>query len=375
MKHTPAWAVLILSASLSGCGGAHQLVVPSEAPVTQQSSRAIPDAAATSHWKIFRLPSTGQAENVYSWPQRDGSIVAYGKTCCYPGGAPPDGEIDGITTSGTAASVSNANPPRGAFPVESVPMFLFPCAQSTQICSTSRYYVYGPNSAGYYFRNQSAPDAVQGSGNDVWFTVCCNNTYIVHGSNGSLHYFRTPNSLTDKAQAIARTADGNIWVTLQHAGSTSWILARLNPATSVVTQYPLVLPSSPAQLLVGADGNIWFAIRSTLYRVEASSARVTRFALPQPSTGYLAKGPNATLWTPYVNTISDQGLMETSISGAVLGAFTCPLSVCARDALHDTIQQLTQGPDGNIWFAYSNTILTDPSPPDDLYEGMGVYIP
>ena len=375
MTRLASWIVCVFVVALSACGGSQQSIVPgSSEKAAQVSPLQQSDAATTAHWKIFRLPSTGQGENVYSWPLRDGSVIAFGRTCCYPGGAPPAGQIASITTSGAVGFISNGNPPPTADAIESVPMPLFPCAHNTQICSIDRYSVYGP-STGYYFRNQSAPDAVQGSANDVWFTVCCNNTYIVHGSNGSMHYYRTLHSLTDKAQRIARTADGNIWVTLQHAGSSSWILARLNPTTSAVTEFPLQLSSSPQQLLVGTDGNIWFALRTTLYRLTPSTAQVTRFTLPQPSSGYLAIGPSSTIWTPYVNSISSQGLMKISIGGSVLGTFVCPLSVCARDPLGDTIQQLTLGPDGNIWFAYSNTTIMNPSPPDDLWEGMAEYIP
>ncbi len=328
------------------------------------------------HWVFFPVPSPDQLENIYTWPLADGANVVYGTVCCEPGGAPPNGGWGGINISGSPATITNFNPSNqvinSANP-QTIPIKIVPCANATQICSRSRDFVYGPNNVAYFANNQFIEDLTAGSGNSMWFNTCCSGSYIVYGNNGSLHFYRIPNT-KDHLGDIARTSDGNIWVTLQHVGTTPWILAKLTPSTSVVTEYPLQLPSDPQQLLVGPDGNIWFAIASTLYRLVPSSAQVTRFALPQSSNGYLAIGPNKTVWTGYVNSAAAQGLIEASTAGTVLGSFACPVNFCVSDALNDRVQQLTEGPDGNIWFAYSNTQMFNDNPPSDPSEGFGVFV-
>jgi hypothetical protein len=368
-----ASTLLLLTAGCSGGSalpGAGNLPAPGGAalsPLVWQ--RGTPPV----HWTMLRLPSTNQDEAVYSWPLTDGAFVAFGLTCCYPGGSPPLGSIEGMNVSGGLVNVPNGNPGNGGLEVEAVPIKLFRCSNGTMICANTRYGPIGPGQRLYYADNQSAPDAAGGLGDDVWFTTCCNGSYIVRGRNGTRDFFRIPNT-RDRLGDVAVTPDGNVWVTLQHQGTTPWILAKLDPTTSHVTEYPLQLPSSPAQLYVSRDGDLWFAIGTTLYRVVPGTAAVTRSTLTEPSNGYLADGPGGSIWTGYVAAPGEQGLLELGASGKALGTFACPASVCVSGTLEDRILQLTAGPDGNMWFAFSNTQLFSLAPPDDPNEGLGVYV-
>ena len=348
-------------------------MVPSTAqpqPQSQVAPEVWQRGTPPIHWVMFRRPSSD--EEAYSWPLDNGDIVAYADTCCYPAGVPPIGSVKGINISGATVPVTNVNPTLSSTSVLERPMKIFHCAGNTQICALTHYFVYGPNQALYYGDNQDIPDATTGSYNSVWFTTCCNGSYIVYGNGGERHFYRIPKTV-DHLSRIARTNDGNVWVTLQHAGTAPWILAKLTPASSKVIEYPFQF-QNPAQLFVGPDGNVWFALSKTLYRIDAITAHVTRFSLPKTSNGYLATGPHDTIWLGYLESPSDQGLIETSDTGTLVGTFTCPETYCTPGTLSDQIQQLTEGPDGNIWFAFSNTELFNPNPPPDNDGGIGVYV-
>ena len=325
------------------------------------------------HWQIFINPINPLLNDnpSYSWPLLDKSgVVAFGVTCCGPNpGEPPQGSISGINYSGSRAAPSEktntGSGPNGFTQI--VPVKIFQCAGSTQMCSKGEEVMFGPNEQQYFF-GYGLPDATAGTGNTVWATT--NSSFIVSGTNGVKHLYSLPAS-RDHVQAIAFTSDGNVWVSLRDT-TNAWRLAKLDPSTSHVTIYPLQLPASPQQLFVGPDGNLWFAIGTTLYHVNKSTAQLTRSTLPLASNGYLNAGPGNTIWTAYNG--STQGLLEISPSGTFLGSFACPVAVCNPGQFGNTISQATTGPDGNIWFAFSPVNLVRTDNTSNTTQGIGVYV-
>lgn len=328
-------------------------------------------------WEKFN-PITEQGDDtVYSWPLVDDKTggIDFGDSCCYPAGDPPRGSVEAMNYSGSLTTYGeHVNFAPGYFTV-SAPVKAFQCAGGTQVCLKGAELLNAPNNVQYYFgSNHGLKDAAAGAGNLVYATVYGGVNEIVSGNNGTKASYALPNP-KDAVQSIVVATDGNVWVTLQNYATKAWSLARLAPGTGHITAFNLQLPNSPLQLLVGPDRNIWFALAKTLYRVNYATAQLTRFALPQTANGYLNLGAGATMWVPYVNSLSSQGLMEVSDSGTVLGTFACPSSVCSPGSYGNQIQQATYGADGNVWFAFSHAnVFIGGNPPPNTDLGIGVYV-
>jgi hypothetical protein len=132
---------------------------------------------------------------------------------------------------------------------------------------------------------------------------------------------------------LAATPDGILWV----SGSTDtashtiehWIL-RIDPATGARTKYPV--PFLVANLLVGPDGNLWFAFETELARMTPAGA-VTTFSVPA-KVRKLTAGEDGNIWI-----LGDNAFLGRMTTGGVLTQFTAPAA---------TITLITSS-DGLIW--------------------------
>ena len=115
-----------------------------------------------------------------------------------------------------------------------------------------------------------------------------------------------------------------------------------------VTEFVLPTPESrPNGIIVGPDGNLWFAERDgaapgTIGRISPDGA-ITEFPLPDPNSSNLygvarlAVGPDGNIWY----TGSYIGIGRIAPSGKILDPVASASAIPAR--------AMTTGPDGNMW--------------------------
>jgi streptogramin lyase len=129
-----------------------------------------------------------------------------------------------------------------------------------------------------------------------------------------------------------------------------------------INEFPVPTPNAgPDSVTAGPDGNLWFSeINTPMIAKITPQGSVSEIALPISSgqnAGQIVFGPNGNLWFPISTLNASNGtpsgtgeILEMTPTGTVVQTFTLP---AVDDAL-----SLTQGPDGNIWFAdyYSGTI-------------------
>jgi streptogramin lyase len=154
--------------------------------------------------------------------------------------------------------------------------------------------------------------------------------------------------------------DGNLWFTETSFGSTGIVtgsaIGRITPA-GAFTEFPLPAGhGSPGDLTVGPDGNLWFIEYfpreypssppppfGKIGRITPSGA-ITEFPLPDNgSSGDLTVGPDGNLWFP-----DSTGIGRITPAGA-LTEFPLP-------AYDSDPGDLTVGPDGNLWFPMESAV-------------------
>ena len=89
--------------------------------------------------------------------------------------------------------------------------------------------------------------------------------------------------------------DGNTWFTSSYFTKSK--VGKVTPA-GVITQYSLPASSNPEGIIAGADGNLWFAQRSTskIGRVTPTGT-VQEFSLPAGSEPIgVTAGPGNYIW-------------------------------------------------------------------------------
>ena len=147
----------------------------------------------------------------------------------------------------------------------------------------------------------------------------------------------TPNSSPDD---IVLGSDGNLWFTEE----TSDRVARITPS-GVVTEFPVSTTHvQPSFITAGPDGNLWFTEfgGNTIGRI-TTSGMLTLFPLPNDFAQPLGitVGPDGRIWFTEHNA-SRIGRITTA--GKFLPAFTLPPGTVPN--------LITAGPDGNLWFTY-----------------------
>jgi streptogramin lyase len=140
---------------------------------------------------------------------------------------------------------------------------------------------------------------------------------------------------------------------------------RCLPAVTIL-EYPVPAPNNtPDFITAGPDNNLWFGehYAPVIERITPQGA-ITPFSLPfspGQDVAQIISGPNNNLWFVVSNPNATDGtpsgtgeVVEMTTAGTVVQTFSLAnvsSAIC-----------LTEGPDGNLWFAdyYSGTSLRDP---------------
>ena len=192
---------------------------------------------------------------------------------------------------------------------------------------------------------------------------------------------------TLQASSLVEGPDGNVWFTDQNNNE----IGRETPG-GAVTEFPIPSDSAaPDQIIAGADGNLWF-LETNLSQIAkiTTSGKVTEFAMPSAdsSPSALTAGPGGDVWfvdsgNNEVGKITPAGAVTefsfdqtnlTLVGGIVEGpdgnlyaaaqddagngalARVTPAGKISTISLPDYPNDLTVGPDGNLWAACDGTI-------------------
>jgi virginiamycin B lyase len=205
--------------------------------------------------------------------------------------------------------------------------------------------------------NASPSSLAVGPDGNLWFASYRSGTVGRVAPGGEVTEFPLPDAIH-----IADGPDGALWVT----GATA--ISRL---TTDGTSVSFPLPASieyPNEIVTGPDGALWFGIQSRfgagatpgLGRI-ATDGQISQVSVPGGrQTFALSSGPYENLW--YSN---GGGRIGWIIPGLVTGEAAC-ISSCRAP-----IADLTEGPDGKLWFAAG----TEPTEPYSTPGIIGTYAP
>jgi streptogramin lyase len=181
--------------------------------------------------------------------------------------------------------------------------------------------------------------------------------------------FPTPASVWNVG-SLTTGSDGNVWFT------SSGRIGMINPKTGGVSQFTLPGGASAEGITSGPDGNIWFAgftgsgvlpfpgltndgsatTSGIIGMINVTTHAITEFPDMMSNTyaNQITTGPDGNLW------FTNAGTKDIGIFNPTTGAFSEVIVPGSSPYYGDG--EITTGPDGNIWFvlggASGNTIAT-----------------
>lgn len=203
----------------------------------------------------------------------------------------------------------------------------------------------------------ASPDEIAaGPDGNLWFTEFRGGKIGRITPSGEMTEF--PLRDQSSSDGIAAGPDGALWITQPLVGA----IARINPDGSEV-DFPLPAPAHyPGEIVLGPDGALWFGKQrnGALGRITASG-EVSEVPVPGgDQTFALSSGPFESIW--YSN---GGGRIGWIMPGEVTGEPGC-INSCRAP-----ITDLTEGPEGKLWFAAGvepQTLFTTPGT-------VGTYAP
>jgi streptogramin lyase len=150
-------------------------------------------------------------------------------------------------------------------------------------------------------------------------------------------------AVVQTGQALTKGPDGNVWFTEPGEG-------RVGVMTPSGAVSEVALPDghqADEGITAGPDGNVWFTESDRVGRVTPSGA-VTEFAVPAgASLSGITKGHDGNLW--FVDA-GNQAVGRITPSGVVTEYPVPGLRALTSAGLTQFYQDITAGPDGNVWF-------------------------
>jgi streptogramin lyase len=172
----------------------------------------------------------------------------------------------------------------------------------------------------------------------------------------SVTVFPTPASVWNVG-SLTTGSDGNVWFT------SSGQIGMINPKTGVVSQFTLPGAASAEGITTGPDGNIWFAgytgsgmiavpgiftnsgatTSGVIGMINVTTHAITEFPdlMPNTAANQITTGPDGNLW------FANDGTNDIGIFDPTTHAFTEVL--VPGPGPYYSAGAITTGPDGNIW--------------------------
>ncbi len=214
----------------------------------------------------------------------------------------------------------------------------------------------------------------------LWFTLAFNGTPESTSigritTSGSFQSFQTPEGLgvygnINIVCGLTAGPDGNLWFSEQYTNK----IARITPSGTITEFSDPSTDGFPTAITAGADGNLWFSDKDGLGKISPSGSTTL-----YPFSGgaqCLTAGPDQKVWftdgNGNIDSVTSDGTITTVATGVGGGCittdsngnlwFTGNGNVIDRmtpngamksypiSGTTDSLQCLTVGPDGNIWF-------------------------
>lgn len=202
------------------------------------------------------------------------------------------------------------------------------------------------------FSWEGSSHIVTGPDGNLWFTDPGNNQIDRVTPQGQITQFSLPTHTDSNGNPDDPTPDdiveglnGNLWFTESGVDR----IGEITP-TGTITEFETPTPdSNPTGIAVGSDGNLWFTESGTndIGKI-TTSGTITEYSttnLDLSDTDELVKGPGGDLWFIAADNNGDNEVAKVNTAGKVTVYST---SASPND--------LTVGPDGNIWLGSSGEI-------------------
>ncbi len=167
-------------------------------------------------------------------------------------------------------------------------------------------------------------------------------------ASGTVTEFPTPTA--DAAPlGITSGPDGAVWFT-EHSGAAPKPIGRIDPS-GAITEFETEPGSVPDSITTGADGNLWFTDpgKNQVGRITPAGVYKGFGGLGLISTHGIASGPDKHL---YVVDAGGNQIVELTPSADGTTVTGTPIAIPTPGS---NAQQITAGPDGNMWFTEANT--------------------
>ena len=169
----------------------------------------------------------------------------------------------------------------------------------------------------------------------LWVVVCLLVAPVAAQANQTITEFPVTTADSQPSEATAG-ADGKLWFTetgkdkVGHMSTGGTVSEWATPSGG----------SSPQGITLGSDDNVWYTEPGKNKVVRMTPAGVaTEFPVTGGKPYDIVSGPNGALWMSVQGASGGIGVMST------LGSFSLFTA-----GINGTVQNLTYGPDGNVWF-------------------------
>lgn len=209
-----------------------------------------------------------------------------------------------------------------------------------------------PGQSADSFDWEGSSHIVNGPDGNLWFTDPGNNQIDRVTPQGQITQFTLPTHTDSDGNPDDPTPDdivtgpnGNLWFTESGVDR----IGEITPSGTITEFETPTADSYPTGIAVGSDGNLWFIESGTndIGKITPSGT-VTEYAttnLDLSGTDELVKGAGGDLWFIAADNNGDNEVARVNTAGKVTAY---PTSASPND--------LTVGPDGNVWLASSGEI-------------------
>jgi virginiamycin B lyase len=203
-----------------------------------------------------------------------------------------------------------------------------------------------PSAKGIPVGITSGPDGV------LWFTeVNVNKIGRIDPATHIITEYPIPTPKSGAAEGITSGPDGAIWFSEGGTGDTdngANKIGRIDLTTHQITEYPTLSPGSgPALIVSGPDNAIWFTEQfvNKIGRIDPSNPTdISEYSTPSSDPWGITLGPDNALW---FNQCGPNNLVRIDPATHDMQEYTAD-GICG---------ELTSGPDGAIWFiAFHNAL-------------------
>lgn len=209
-----------------------------------------------------------------------------------------------------------------------------------------------PGQSADSFDWEGSSHIVTGPDGNLWFADPGNNQIDRITPQGQITQFSLPTHIASDGTTddpmpddIVVGPDGNLWFTESGVDR----IGKITPSGTITEYETPTADSNPTGIAVGSDGNLWFVESGTndIARITPAGA-ITEYPttnLDLSGTDQMVKGPGGSIWFIAADSNGDSELARVNTAGKVTMFAT---SASPND--------LTVGPDGNIWLASSGEI-------------------